>query len=75
MNPSCFSDRKGALYLEPTALSTCCAPLATGSLFSLTSHLVIQVCTQMFRCRAFKGTVQRDGRPILCSFDSVTVQA
>jgi hypothetical protein len=23
MNPSCFSDRKGALYLEPTALSTC----------------------------------------------------
>jgi hypothetical protein len=31
MNPSCFSDRKGALYLEPTALSMCCAPLVPCS--------------------------------------------
>ena len=64
MNPSCFSDRKGALYLEPTALSTCCAPLATGSLFSLTSHLVIQVrrCSDVERLK-------------VRSFDCVTVQA
>jgi hypothetical protein len=71
MDPSCFSDRKGALYPEPLH-SLRAVP---HWFLNLTHQPLGYTGTQMFRCPAFKGTVQRDGRPILCSFDSVTVQA